>query len=199
MDENEDEYALIDESAFGADQPGFEPMDGPGLFDDFLEEPAPVAAAAPAPLIEAADEPEPDLLELAEPEPVGEPDPVAAPAAAPLPPAAPAKKQPQRTDAAPLALYRRYRPDTFADVIGQEHVTVPLQRARTGKHTVMFGAAYDKVLFLAVCAQNTEKRKVVALGSAGCENDFVRLRAERLGKSCAAFLQYFPRGIANCI
>ena len=127
MDENEDEYALIDESAFGADQPGFEPMDGPGLFDDFLEEP--VAAAAPPPLIEAADEPEPDLLELAEPEPVVEPDPVAAPAAAPLPPAAPAKKQPQHTDAAPLALYRRYRPDTFADVIGQEHVTVPLQRA----------------------------------------------------------------------
>ena len=27
------------------------------------------------------------------------------------------------------ALYRRYRPDTFADVIGQEHVTVPLMRA----------------------------------------------------------------------
>ena len=30
---------------------------------------------------------------------------------------------------APLALYRRYRPDTFAQVIGQEHVTQPLQRA----------------------------------------------------------------------
>ncbi len=30
---------------------------------------------------------------------------------------------------APLALYRRYRPDTFAEVIGQEHVTEPLQRA----------------------------------------------------------------------
>nr|WP_232506096.1 DNA polymerase III subunit gamma and tau [Microlunatus flavus] len=29
----------------------------------------------------------------------------------------------------PLALYRRYRPDTFADVIGQDHVTQPLQRA----------------------------------------------------------------------
>ncbi|MGL4174292.1 MAG: DNA polymerase III subunit gamma and tau [Actinomycetota bacterium] len=27
------------------------------------------------------------------------------------------------------ALYRRYRPDTFADVIGQEHVTEPLTRA----------------------------------------------------------------------
>ncbi|MGI8887524.1 MAG: DNA polymerase III subunit gamma/tau, partial [Nocardioidaceae bacterium] len=30
---------------------------------------------------------------------------------------------------APLALYRRYRPDTFADVIGQDHVTVPLSHA----------------------------------------------------------------------
>jgi len=30
---------------------------------------------------------------------------------------------------APLALYRRYRPDTFADVIGQEHVTQPLSHA----------------------------------------------------------------------
>nr|WP_229123312.1 DNA polymerase III subunit gamma and tau [Enemella evansiae] len=28
-----------------------------------------------------------------------------------------------------MALYRRYRPDTFAEVIGQEHVTEPLQRA----------------------------------------------------------------------
>ena len=30
---------------------------------------------------------------------------------------------------APLALYRRYRPDTFDDVIGQDHVTEPLKRA----------------------------------------------------------------------
>jgi DNA polymerase-3 subunit gamma/tau len=30
---------------------------------------------------------------------------------------------------APLALYRRYRPDTFADVIGQSHVTAPLSQA----------------------------------------------------------------------
>lgn len=34
------------------------------------------------------------------------------------------------------ALYRRYRPDTFADVIGQGHVTAPLMQAlRTGKVT----------------------------------------------------------------
>jgi DNA polymerase-3 subunit gamma/tau len=30
---------------------------------------------------------------------------------------------------APLALYRRYRPETFGEVIGQEHVTTPLQSA----------------------------------------------------------------------
>ncbi|HEU0287589.1 MAG TPA: DNA polymerase III subunit gamma and tau [Nocardioidaceae bacterium] len=30
---------------------------------------------------------------------------------------------------APLALYRRYRPETFAEVIGQDHVTQPLRHA----------------------------------------------------------------------
>lgn len=30
---------------------------------------------------------------------------------------------------APLALYRRYRPETFSEVIGQDHVTVPLRNA----------------------------------------------------------------------
>jgi DNA polymerase-3 subunit gamma/tau len=41
----------------------------------------------------------------------------------------------------PLALYRRYRPDTFADVIGQDHVTEPLQRALTNNrvnHAYLF-------------------------------------------------------------
>lgn len=33
---------------------------------------------------------------------------------------------------APLALYRRYRPETFSEVIGQEHVTEPLRHALTG-------------------------------------------------------------------
>jgi DNA polymerase-3 subunit gamma/tau len=40
-----------------------------------------------------------------------------------------------------LALYRRYRPDTFSDVIGQEHVTEPLQRALTNNrvnHAYLF-------------------------------------------------------------
>jgi DNA polymerase-3 subunit gamma/tau len=42
---------------------------------------------------------------------------------------------------APLALYRRYRPDTFAEVIGQGHVTEPLQRALTNNrvnHAYLF-------------------------------------------------------------
>ena len=30
---------------------------------------------------------------------------------------------------APLALYRRYRPETFAEVIGHDHVTTPLRQA----------------------------------------------------------------------
>ncbi len=40
-----------------------------------------------------------------------------------------------------VALYRRYRPETFADVIGQEHVTDPLRQAlRTGRigHAYLF-------------------------------------------------------------
>ncbi|WP_420176979.1 DNA polymerase III subunit gamma and tau [Luteococcus sp. OSA5] len=64
-----------------------------------------------------------------------------APTTAPVPSAAEgpgelaapaARHQPRAVDeapAAPLALYRRYRPETFAEVIGQEHVTDPLQRA----------------------------------------------------------------------
>ena len=34
-----------------------------------------------------------------------------------------------------LALYRKYRPSVFADVIGQEHVTVPLSNALESGHT----------------------------------------------------------------
>ncbi len=48
---------------------------------------------------------------------------------------------PPQTGAAPAALYRRYRPETFADVIGQEHVTGPLMQAlRTGRvgHAYLF-------------------------------------------------------------
>jgi DNA polymerase III subunit gamma/tau len=42
---------------------------------------------------------------------------------------------------APLALYRRYRPDTFAEVIGQDHVSGPLAHALDGNrvhHAYLF-------------------------------------------------------------
>ncbi|WP_338144260.1 DNA polymerase III subunit gamma and tau [Nocardioides turkmenicus] len=42
---------------------------------------------------------------------------------------------------APLALYRRYRPETFAEVIGQDHVTGPLRNALAGNrvnHAYLF-------------------------------------------------------------
>jgi DNA polymerase III subunit gamma/tau len=42
---------------------------------------------------------------------------------------------------APLALYRRYRPETFAEVIGQDHVTQPLRQALAGNrvhHAYLF-------------------------------------------------------------
>ncbi|MHB1433421.1 MAG: DNA polymerase III subunit gamma and tau, partial [Streptosporangiaceae bacterium] len=45
------------------------------------------------------------------------------------------------TPEAPLALYRRYRPSTFAEVKGQEHVTEPLRQAlRSGRvhHAYLF-------------------------------------------------------------
>ena len=122
MDEDydQDEYAPIDEGFGSASLPGFEPMDGPGLFD----EPEPPAQDGPSLF---ADE-DSDVTE-----------PAAAPAPAPTAPSA----RPARVEApaAPLALYRRYRPDTFADVIGQEHVTVPLQRALTNNrvnHAYLF-------------------------------------------------------------
>jgi DNA polymerase-3 subunit gamma/tau len=49
--------------------------------------------------------------------------------------------QPQAAAAAPLALYRRYRPASFAEVKGQDHVTEPLRQAlRSGRvnHAYLF-------------------------------------------------------------
>ncbi|MFT3887959.1 MAG: DNA polymerase III subunit gamma and tau [Arachnia sp.] len=87
-------------------------MDGPGLFDDVEPEPE-----QDGPSLFADEEPaEPALVPAARPVRAGGPE-------------------------APLALYRRYRPDAFADVIGQEHVTVPLQRALTNNrvnHAYLF-------------------------------------------------------------
>ncbi|RRD47215.1 DNA polymerase III subunit gamma and tau [Tessaracoccus sp. OH4464_COT-324] len=99
-------------------------QDGPDLFgNEFVPEqpqPEPVAPSEPE---QAAAEPvargaaEPEASTAARPEPELAP-----------PPSKLGGKRPDIPDA-PLALYRRYRPDTFGDVIGQEHVTVPLQRA----------------------------------------------------------------------
>ncbi|WP_446721046.1 DNA polymerase III subunit gamma and tau [Luteococcus sp. H138] len=138
---------------------GFFEQGGPGLFG---EEP-PVADARPAVTQEPddglADDPEDELLLggadglNAESTPMAEPveaqssnatTPVE-PVEAPTELAAPASKhQPRAVDnapAAPLALYRRYRPENFAEVIGQEHVTDPLQRALTNNkvnHAYLF-------------------------------------------------------------
>ena len=53
----------------------------------------------------------------------------------------PADESQQATPAAPLALYRRYRPASFAEVKGQDHVTEPLRQAlRSGRvnHAYLF-------------------------------------------------------------
>ncbi len=137
---DEDEYGPIDEGYGAADLPGFEPMEGPGLFDDPAPEPEPDEQSGPGLFSDDEPEPveaapldvqEPALVAVAGPEPAAA-ESVAAPATV---------AAPRATPDAPLALYRRYRPDTFADVIGQEHVTVPLQRALTNNrvnHAYLF-------------------------------------------------------------
>lgn len=66
--------------------------------------------------------------------------------------------------AAPLALYRRYRPDTFAEVIGQEHVTRPLQRALESNrvnHAYLFSGPRG-------CGKTTSAR--ILARALNCEN-----------------------------
>ena len=116
------------------------PVDDPEMDIDLDEiseipvDPEEEGAAGNAAPAEAPDpEPDPGPVALA-PEPVA----LAPEPGAPAPePAAPVPSRPD----APLALYRRYRPDTFDDVIGQEHVTEPLQRALTNNrvnHAYLF-------------------------------------------------------------
>ncbi|NLA28716.1 MAG: DNA polymerase III subunit gamma/tau, partial [Propionibacterium sp.] len=98
-------------------------QEGPGLFDE------PLPGAEPACDIAAAAQ---DLPV----EPVIEEPVIEEPAA----PAGSSVKVVERP-AAPLALYRRYRPDTFAEVIGQDHITEPLCRAITNNkvnHAYLF-------------------------------------------------------------
>ena len=76
------EYAPIaDEGVAAADLPGFEPMDGPGLFDDLEPE-----ATVDAPALH-------------------------------VPPSKLSTGPRRESPASPLALYRRYRPDAFSEVI----------------------------------------------------------------------------------
>ncbi|MGO9670832.1 MAG: DNA polymerase III subunit gamma and tau [Streptosporangiaceae bacterium] len=66
--------------------------------------------------------------------------------------------------AAPLALYRRYRPATFAEVKGQEHVTEPLRQAlRSGRvhHAYLFSGPRG-------CGKTSSAR--ILARSLNCEN-----------------------------
>ncbi|MFZ2625745.1 MAG: DNA polymerase III subunit gamma and tau, partial [Propionibacterium sp.] len=111
------------DDAVGRDgaEPDVVEQEGPGLFDD-----EPVTSAVTTPTAHDA------------PGGAGRADNSGHTSEAPTPgaradggaaPVAPAPASPGESSEGPLALYRRYRPDTFEQVIGQEHVTVPLQRA----------------------------------------------------------------------
>ena len=129
-----DDLAVDDEEEFleaPDDEDVFFEQGGPGLFGFDDAEPAPAVPQSPSkteqsssktevssrPVMNdtvstislSADTPEPSTLTVTAGRPV--------------------RTEPVARAEAPLALYRRYRPDTFDEVIGQEHVTEPLRRA----------------------------------------------------------------------
>jgi len=121
----------LDDDLFGSADDGdlgLFAQDGPDLFgaqpDELIitHEPEPAASAEIDVDFDEMDEipidPEADVEALADD---------AEPAALALPPRD-TRPHSTRPDT-PLALYRRYRPDTFAEMIGQDHVTEPLRRA----------------------------------------------------------------------
>ncbi|MDR1807175.1 MAG: DNA polymerase III subunit gamma and tau [Propionibacteriaceae bacterium] len=100
-------------------------QDGPGLFDVAPEPPKTKAAKAKGRRGASADAtPAEPAAAVTERQPTPAEPPPAAPAGGPRD-VVPREAVPEP----PLALYRRYRPDVFAEVIGQEHVTEPLRRA----------------------------------------------------------------------
>ncbi|WP_203568032.1 DNA polymerase III subunit gamma and tau [Aestuariimicrobium ganziense] len=113
----------------------FYDQDGPGLFGDDDAGQIDDVHGSSEPVDE--DEDDAPLPEVTAPtedvapaeRPSAELPPAELPPSGLAPPPAPDRGPRQELPEAPLALYRRYRPDTFDDVIGQEHVTEPLQRA----------------------------------------------------------------------
>ena len=89
---------------------------------------------------------------------------------------------------APLALYRRYRPETFAEVIGQDHVTTPLQQALAA------GRAHHAYLFSGPrgCGKTTSAR--ILARALNCEQAPV---AEPCGKcdSCVDLARGGPGSV----
>ena len=126
---------------------------------DFSDQEGPSLLDAPA---ESAAEP---LIEAAEPqEPVEETSPAKAVAPSAKAVAKPAPAPIPEVPEPPLALYRRYRPDTFADVIGQEHVTEPLKRALENNrvnHAYLFSGPRG-------CGKTTSAR--ILARALNCEN-----------------------------
>lgn len=113
----------LDPGGHEAPEDDFFEQDGPALFDDAASTESTSADSTKGTMANSTDTggvgaPRDEPLASGE---IPTPDaPVAATPDAPAP---------DNDPGAPLALYRRYRPDTFEQVIGQDHVTLPLQRA----------------------------------------------------------------------
>lgn len=83
-----------------------------------------------------------------------------------------------------LALYRTYRPGRFADVIGQEHVTVPLQRALKADkthHAYLFSGPRG-------CGKTSSAR--ILARSLNCENG----PTDEPCGTCASCIELAPNG-----